>query len=65
MLHMPPHHDDFSSSHQNPVILRSPRSGRLEGRNDGHFRNSTRAIARLWTSSGPSTMRITRERAQA
>ena len=30
-----------------------------------HFRNSTRATARLWTSSGPSTMRITRERAQA
>ena len=32
---------------------------------EAHFRNSIRAIARLWTSSGPSTMRITRERAQA
>ena len=30
-----------------------------------HFLSSTRATARLWTSSGPSTMRITRERAQA
>src|SRR6266851_1825649 len=30
-----------------------------------HFRNSTRATARLWTSSGPSTMRMMRERAQA
>ena len=35
------------------------------GRLECHFRNSTRATARLWTSSGPSTMRITRERAQA
>ena len=30
-----------------------------------HFRSSTRATARLWTSSGPSTMRTIRERAQA
>src|SRR5262249_44768490 len=30
-----------------------------------HFRSSTRAMARLWTSSGPSTMRMMRERAQA
>ena len=30
-----------------------------------YFRSSIRAIARLCTSSGPSTMRMTRERAQA
>src|SRR5712692_1875527 len=29
------------------------------GRFEAHFRSSTRATARLWTSSGPSTMRIT------